>query len=245
MMDTKHLRQNRRLVLGRSLLAGAAGMLPVPYVDDLLAGAVRSAMVRRLAEIRSVDVDANAVAQLATPRGSRLLTAASFGAVALGGARLAWRRIATSLLLVRRVDEAVQTFQLGTLFDHYCARHHVGFGLDGKRAELLRRSMDAAVRSARNEALETAFRRSLKRSGALAMRLPRGLSSLVGRLRKAPLSPEKVQSFEDRLETAESSGLVRRAVEAIEVEVVAVERTYVGALLEAFDRAWAPHRGPA
>lgn len=170
---TAHLFRHRRLILGRALLSGAAGLVPVPYLDDLLAGQVRAGLVRRLAELRRVDVDGNAVAELATPTGSRVLHAAGLGAVLLGGARRVWRRVAASILVVRRADEAMQTFQIGTLFDHYCARHHVGLGLDGGKARTLRDAMDQAIRHARGQALEDGFRRALGTSRRLVGRLTR------------------------------------------------------------------------
>jgi uncharacterized protein (DUF697 family) len=171
--EIQHLGTHRRLILGRALLAGLAGLVPVPYIDDILAGGVRSSLVKRLAQLRHVDVDGNAVAALCTPHGSRLLHAAGVGAVVLGGARRVWRTVAASLVVVRRADEAVQTFQLGTLFDHYCARHHVGLGLDGTRAALLRQAMDQAISHARGEAFEQSFQRALKHARALAGRLKR------------------------------------------------------------------------
>ena len=172
-MTTEHLRGHRKLILGRALLSGAAGLVPVPYIDDLLAGQVRAGLVRRLAELRRVDVDGNTVAELATPTGSRVLHAAGLGAVLLGGAQKVWRRVAASILVVRRVDEAMQTFQIGTLFDHYCTRHHVGLGLDGNKAATLRDAMDKAIRHARGQALEDAFQRTLAGSRKLAGRFAR------------------------------------------------------------------------
>ncbi len=172
---TAHLQPHRRLILGRAVLSGAAGLVPVPYLDDLLAGQVRAGLVRRIAELRRVDVDSNAVAELSTPTGSRVLHAAGVGAVLLGGAQRVWRRVAASLLVVRRADEAMQTFQIGTLFDHYCARHHLGLGLDGVRARALREAMEKAVRHARGQALEDAFQRTLSTSRRLAGRLTRRL----------------------------------------------------------------------
>jgi uncharacterized protein (DUF697 family) len=172
-MTTEHLRGHRRLILGRALLSGAAGLVPVPYLDDLLAGQVRAGLVRRLAELRRVDVDGNAVAELATPTGSRVLHAAGLGAVLLGGAQKVWRRVAASVLVVRRADEAMQTFQIGTLFDHYCTRHHVGLGLDGNKAATLRDAMDQAIRRARGHALEDAFQRTLAGSRKLARKVAR------------------------------------------------------------------------
>jgi uncharacterized protein (DUF697 family) len=171
--ELRHLDLHRRLILGRALLSGAAGLVPLPYIDDLLSAGIRAGLVRRLADLRHVDVDGNAVAALATPRASRLLHAAGVGAVVLGGARRVWRTVAASLMVVRRADEAVQTFQVGTLFDHYCARHHVGLGLDGPKAETLRGAMDDAIRHARGEAFAHAVRRTLRHARALAKRLKR------------------------------------------------------------------------
>ena len=172
---TKHLNVHRRMILGRALLSGAAGLVPVPYIDDLLAGQVRAGLVRRIADLRRVDVDRNAVAELATPTGSRLLHAAGMGAILLGGAQRLWRRVAASILVVRRVDEAVQTFQIGPLFDHYCARHHVGLGLDGAKARALREAMDQAIRRARGQAIEQSFARAMATTRKLAGRLSRRL----------------------------------------------------------------------
>lgn len=226
-----HLKANRALVVGRSLVAGAVGMLPVPYLDDLLAGAVRGGLLRRVAELRRVDVDANAISQLATPQASRLLQAAGLGSVALGGTRRFWRRLAAPLIVMRRVDEAMQTYQVGTLFDHYCAVHHIGFGLDGERAAEVRRAIDAAVRAARDERIERTFRKILRAPGAMFLMLPRALSRW--RRRKEPVTAEPL---DERVRLVESSGFVRRAVG----RVAAVEDGYVRALCDAFDAVWAP-----
>jgi uncharacterized protein (DUF697 family) len=170
---TRHLSANRSLILGRALLAGAAGLVPVPYLDDLLAGGVRSQLLRRLAELNHVDLDGNAVAALATPTPSHILGAAGLGAAALGGAKRVWRHVAASILVVRRADEAIETFQIGTLFDHYCARHHVGLGIDGTKGIKLRTTMEQAIRHARGQAVEDNFRRALESTRKLAGRLRR------------------------------------------------------------------------
>jgi uncharacterized protein (DUF697 family) len=233
-----HLKSNRGLILSRALLAGAAGMLPVPYIDDLLAGAVRSALIRRLGEIRSVDLDANAIEELAHPRGSRLLSAASMGAIALSGTKRVFRKVAASILIVRRVDEAVQTFQIGTLFDHYCAKHHVGLGIDHKRAILVRYSMDQASRKSRSETLERAFKTALRASSEVAMKLPRGALSLWARRRGGPVPAEKVAGvLEERLDAAAETGFVRRAVQGVEAELTSDGGGWIGGLIGAFDEA--------
>jgi hypothetical protein len=223
-----HLDANRPLILGRSLMSGAASLVPVPYIDELLASLVRESLIRRLAEIRSVDIDAHAVQAVAAPHGSRLLTAATLGSAALGATRRAFRRIAASLLLVRRVDEAMQTFQVGTLFDHYCARHHVGLGIDAKAAAKLRQAMDRAIRDTHGDALQRAFRASLQ----APVLLPKKLWSRV-KQKSGPIDAEKLDG---ELRRAEKSGFVKRTA----TSVTGVGRNYGRALADAFDQAWVP-----
>src|SRR5262249_48674995 len=134
---------------------------------------VRAGLVRRLAELRRVDVDGNAVAELATPTGSRVLHAAGLGAGLVGGGEKGWRPVAASVLGGRRGGGAMQTCRVGPRLDHYCTRHHVGLGLDGNKARTLRDAMDQAIRQARGHALEDAFQRTLAGSRRLAGRIRR------------------------------------------------------------------------
>jgi hypothetical protein len=234
---------HRRLILGRALIAGAAGLVPLPYLDDLLSGTVRGGMIRALAERRQVDVDPAAVAELSTPAGSRLLSAANLGALAWG-TRRAWRRVAASLLVVRRADEAVQTFQIGTLFDHYCAQHHVGLGLDAARAAVLRSAMDEAVHAAHRGSVERVFRRALRApvvAVAGLIGLPRGARALWLRLRGGPVEPVEIVQLADDAHPAavESRGWLRRAVDGLDRELGGA---YERALTDAFDAAWKARR---
>ena len=224
-----HLDTNRPLILARSLVAGAAGLVPVPYLDDVLANLVRESLIKRLAEIRSVDIDPPAVQLVAAPHGSRLLAAATLGSAALGSTRRVFRRVAASLLLVRRVDEAMQTFQVGTLFDHYCARHHVGLGLDSARATKLRIAMDRAIRETHGDALQKAFRSSLK----MPFSLPRALLSRLKKKKDAAIDAEKL---EGELRRAEKSSFLERAGRSLG----SVGRGYGRSLADAFDEAYQP-----
>jgi hypothetical protein len=60
-----------------------------------------------------------------------------------------WRRVAIVLHLAGSADEIAETFAVATLFDHYCARHHVGAAIDVPAARALRESIDGAVGDAR------------------------------------------------------------------------------------------------
>jgi len=240
---TDHLAANRTLILTRAVLSGLAGMVPVPYIDDLIAGAVRSHLIKRVAEIRSVDLDGNAVHALSEPAGSRVLSAAGIGALAIGGTKRIFRRIAASIFFVRRVDEAIDTFHVGTLFDHYCAKHHVGLGLDGERAALLRHAIDLATKRAQSEVLRAAFRRAMLGVGRAAVAVP---SAVWGRLfkPKAPAGEEERVVEAEKIADSLPGSAMGKAVKNLSSEISAVEKSYVAMLLQRFDVAWAATVSP-
>ncbi len=140
----EHLKAHRRLILERSVLAGVVGLVPVPLIDDLLTGLVRGRMVRRLAEERKVDLTPSAVLILAEERQATMARNATLTAISLVALRYAWRKVFVALALSRRAEEMAHTFQIGTLFDHYCARHHVGAAVKGAEAARLRYAMEQA-----------------------------------------------------------------------------------------------------
>src|SRR5262249_9560778 len=111
---------NRGLVVSRSLLAAAAGILPGPGMDDVVAPFLRGRMLRRIADARQVDVSRDALAILADePQVSRLRHMALTG-LTLIALRKAWRKMFLLLAIGRRGAEFAHSFELGTLFDHYC-----------------------------------------------------------------------------------------------------------------------------
>ena len=44
--------------------------------------------------------------------------------------KLAWRKFFALLAIGRRAEEMATSYQLGMVFDHYCAKVHVGAGVD-------------------------------------------------------------------------------------------------------------------
>src|SRR5688572_4472101 len=64
-----HLRANRSLIVKRSLLATAiGGAIPVPVVDDYVAGRVKAGLLLRLAEQRKVDLAPSSAELMGDPR---------------------------------------------------------------------------------------------------------------------------------------------------------------------------------
>lgn len=212
----------RQLIISRSLASSLASLFPVPYLDEALAARIRESMIERLADIRSVDLDPGVAAAIASPQPSTLINAAGLGAMALAATRRIWRRVATSIFLYKRVDEAMTSYQVGTLFDHYCQKHHSGAAIDPIRAVKLRRAFEESIRRARGELISDAFDRTLSRTESLLKRLP------------SPFNRKK-----NELPAEADSTRLGRESAALEAEVVQMERGYVTVLTEAFDDVWA------
>jgi hypothetical protein len=222
MSDRKHLSQNRGMIAGRAVVASAMSLLPVPILDELLAGAVRTTLLKRIAETRRIDATPEAIAILADVTRGMWLHLAIDATTAAAIFRSAYRSVSRSLRVARRVDEITATFAVATLFDHYCAQHHVGLGLDEKSARPLREAIDGAVGEARLQVAGRAVKRAARGSASLLMAGPRAIGRLVG---KKP-APEKVET---EAVVAQKGGLAlfQGAADA-----------WTDELVRAFDRRW-------
>jgi len=259
--ETAHLEGNRPLILERAAIAGAAGLLPLPLVDDLLAGAARGQLVKNIAERRGVGVDEAAVAVLAQlgEVGYRSTTALA----TRYALRRSFRRVATLFFAATHAGDFATTFAIATLFDHYCARHHVGPGLDADRARALRRCIDAAIVDARRTLARRGARsarglparlleapRALGRSlaGRLARRVPASLSPLVpagaagalGPVSAGPAGPAEPAEIvgPDATAAMTRGSTFDRTLGAVGGLLARSGRGYVVELVRAFDRQW-------
>ena len=107
-------------------------------MDDYLAGRVRAGMLMKLAERRQVDLVLSSAELLADPRETTAVRNATMTAATLLALKLAWRKFFAVLAVGRRAEDMAMTFQMGTLFDHFCTKLHVGAGIDRARAFQLR-----------------------------------------------------------------------------------------------------------
>ena len=157
-----HLAANRPLIIRRSLLASAVGgVVPIPVMDDYLAGRVRAGMLMRIADRRRVDLAPSSAELLADPREGTSARNATMTAATLVALKLAWRKFFILVGVGRRAEEMATTFQVGTLFDHFCATLHVGAGLDRATAARLRGAILASIQDSERAAVVTANARSL------------------------------------------------------------------------------------
>jgi hypothetical protein len=238
-----HLDGNRSLIVRRSLLASAVGgLVPVPVMDDYLAGRVRAGMLMQLAERRRVDIVPSSAELLADPREGTAARNATMTAATLLALKLAWRKFFVLLAAGRRAEEMATTFQVGTLFDHFCAKLHVGAGLDRDASARLRQAMFAAIRDTERAALVDAFRdggqllgRSLGEAPAwMSRRLKRAVELYVASGgRPDAARPDDAEPFDP-----EEARWIDRAASRVEERLGGLGGDYLRSLLGRFEQRW-------
>lgn len=168
-----HLSANRQLIVRRSLLATAVGgVIPLPVMDEYVSGRVKAGLLMKLAERRQVDLSQSSAELLGDPREGTAMRNVTLTAATLLALKMAWRKFFALLALGRRAEEMATTFQLGTLFDHFCARMHVGPGIDRNRAVQLRAVIFASLAETERAALVSAFRDGAQVLGRTMLEAP-------------------------------------------------------------------------
>jgi len=235
-----HLRENRRLIVRRALLATAVGgVIPIPVLDDYFAGRVKAGMLTKLAERRQVDIAQSSAELLGDPREGTAVRNATLTAATLLALKLAWRKFFALLAIGRRAEDMVTTFQLGTLFDHYCCKLHVGGEIDRNQAALLRVAIFAALADSEKAALVGAFQEGGRVLARSALEAPSWMSGRVERA--ARRWSETGGRSADPGDVAEAEGTeearwLDRASAAVEDRLGRVGQTYVTRLVSAFER---------
>lgn len=244
-IETGHLSDHRALIVRRSLLATAVGgLVPVPVMDDYLAGRVRAGMVMKVSERRRVDIVVSSAELLTDPREGTALRNATMTAATLVALKLAWKKFFVLLAAGRRAEEMATTFQIGTLFDHYCAKIHVGAGIDRETALRLRHAMLGAIRETERTALVDSFREGAELLTRSLGEMPRWMSQ---RLQKAMESYVATGGNPDAVVEqppvnpdldAEEEKWLDRAASRVESRLGRLGQGYLRALLRRFERRW-------
>jgi hypothetical protein len=239
----EHLAENRKLIVRRSLLATAVGgVIPLPVLDDYFAGRVRAGMLIKLGERRQVDIAQSSAELLGDPREGTAVRNATLTAATLLALKLAWRKFFAVLALGRRAEDMATTFQLGMLFDHYCAKVHVGAAVDRGQAAALRQTIFGALSESEKQALVTAFRDGGRVLGKSFLEAPNWLSERI-RLAAERWAESGGKSTDpdegpDIGSAAEEARWVDRAAAAVEERIGRVEQGYLGGLVQSFERRW-------
>src|SRR6186713_3130035 len=178
----EHLAENRRLIVRRALLATAVGgVIPIPVLDDYFAGRVRAGMLAKIAERRRVDLAPGSAELLGDPREGTAVRNATLTAATLLALKLAWRKFFALLAIGRRADDMATSFQLGMLFDHYCAKLHVGAGVDRAQAMALREAIFGALAESERAVFVSAFRDGGRVLGRSVLEAPDWVGERVNR----------------------------------------------------------------
>jgi hypothetical protein len=236
----EHLAENRRMIVRRALLATTVGgIIPIPVLDEYFAGRVRAGMLMKLAERRRVDLASSSAELIGDPREGTAVRNATLTAATLLALKLAWRKFFALLALGRRAEEMATTYQLGILFDHYCAKLHVGAGIDRLQAVQLRGAMHAALSDSERAALVSAFRDGGRVLGRSAMEAPTWANERLQRAarRWAETGGQSADPLEQGADTeVEAERWIDRAVRAVEERLGRVGQTYVASLVHSFER---------
>ncbi|HEY7372608.1 MAG TPA: hypothetical protein VIF57_10650 [Polyangia bacterium] len=238
-----HLAENRRLIVRRALLATAVGgVIPIPVLDDYFSGRVRAGMLAKIAERRRVDLAPGSADLLGDAREGNAVRNVTLTAAAFLAIKLAWRKFFALLAIGRRADEMATSYQLGMVFDHYCAKVHVGGGVDRAQAAMLRQVIFAALSDSERQAFVVAFREGGKVLGRSFLEAPNWLSDRVRLAAERwaesggkSTDPDEAAAVGD---AAEEVRWLDRAAAAVETRLGRAEQGYLTGLTQAFERRW-------
>lgn len=240
-----HLADHRALIVRRSLLATVVGgLVPLPVMDDYLAGRVRAGMLMKLAERRRVDIVTSSAELLTDPREGSAVRNATMTAATILALKLAWRKFFVLIAAGRRAEEMATTFQVGTLFDHYCARLHVGAGIDRDTALRLREAIMGAIRDTERAAIVDSFRdganlltRSFGEAPAwMSRRLQKAMESYVASGGNPDAVAEQ-DAINPEVDPDEERWL-DRAASRVDSRLSQLGQGYVRALIGRFEGRW-------
>jgi len=242
-----HLADHRRMIIGRSMAASMAGLLPVPMFDDWLSSTINRGTIRKIAHSRSVDLDEDAIRSLADgPSSPPEWTELAGGALIYKIVTRTWRKVLIAYLATRRAQVASRYFVIGTMFDHYCARIHVGLGLDGPAGAELRALMEQAIEITPGGISSRAFRRGALATVRASIRAPMELLDIAsgGAIRRllarGSAEVEAIEEVDSAIDAQLESqrSFLSRSVRAVETQLSADENPYIDELIATFESMW-------
>ncbi len=240
-----HLAENRSLIVRRSLMSSAVGgLVPLPVMDDIVAGRIRAGLFMRLAATRHVDLPQPSADLLADPREGSALKNVTLTAAALIAIKLAWRKVFVLLAAGRGAEEMATTFQFATLVDHYCARLHVGGAITRPDAAQLHKLILTCIERSEKTALVNVFRDGGKVLGRSLLEAPRWIgermAAAVQRFGASGGNPDVILDETERTgpEGAVNARWLDRATRLVEERLSGLGQDYLGALVDRFETDW-------
>ncbi len=244
-----YLAGQRRSIIARAIVGSLAGMIPLPFLDDMAVASILGNGYRSLAAAHHVDLTDEAVNALVHGQSQPpKLAGLAVGGVLARVASRAAKRMMVAIAAVNRARSAARTYTFMTLFDHYCAKLHVGAALDGPTALALREEISKAIDATPGALAFHPFRRAALAAARSTVRAPLELADLVsgGRLRKALASksevaePEHVDDIEQMMERvlSEKSNFLARTVASVEAQLSSEQNPFLDGAIGSLDRRW-------
>ena len=236
-----HLALHRGLIVRRALLASAIrGFLPVPVVDDVLAGRVRAGLYAKLAIGRQVDLPPDAAAILAEAKGQGAFAKLSLVAAAAVVAKFAGRKFLAFLAAGRSAEGMALTFCSATLFDHYCAKLHVGGQITPDRARRLRTCLAVKASDVSLGPVLAAFREGSRILGRSLLEAPRWVSQRIAVLGERFVhsggNPDVLDAFPEH--ASGETAWLERAAQAVEQAMARAGNEHLTRTVRVFEERW-------
>jgi hypothetical protein len=234
-----HLSAHRGLIVRRALLIGAIrGFLPLPVVDEQLAVRVRAGLLGKLALGRQVDLPPASASVLAGEVGTA--SNLTFAAAAALVAKFAGRKFLALLAAGRGAEQMAKTFERATLFDHYCAKMHVGGAITRADADGLRKVIDSVLAASSGGPVLAAFREGGRVLGRSLLEAPRWLvqriTGLAERFARSGGNPDIIDAVPEP-EGGDGTWL-ERASQVVEEALARAGNTHLAAMLDSFEQSW-------
>lgn len=244
-----YLAGQRRSIIARAIVGSLAGMIPLPFLDDMAVASILGHGYRSLASAHHVDLTDEAVNALVHGQSQPpKLAGLAVGGVLARVASRAAKRMMVAIAAVNRARSAARTYTFMTLFDHYCAKLHTGLALDGPTALALREEISKSIDATPGALAFHPFRRAALAAARSTVRAPLELADLVsgGRLRKALASknevaePEHVDDIEQMMERvlSEKSNFLARTVASVEAQLSSEVNPFLDGAIASLDRRW-------
>jgi hypothetical protein len=177
---------------------------------------------------------------LAEDKGTSAMRNITLTAATLLALKLAWRKFFALLAAGRGAEEMATIFQVATLFDHYCAKLHVGGALSRPQAAELRRLIHASVGRTSKTKLVGAFREGGRILGRSVIEAPawvsRSLTRYAERWLRTSGRPEAAAGWPE--ETEEERTWLDRAAHVVEEGLSSLGQDYLGDLVDDFESEW-------
>ena len=154
--------------------------------------------------------------------------------------KLTWRKFFTVLAVSRRAEDMATAFQTGTLFDHYCARLHVGSGLDRLEAVRVREAAHRAIAGTERAALLGAFKDGSRILGQSLLEAPVWVGERLQKAAQDWAQPGAAPPPDAELESGESARWLDRAAESVEKRLSQLGTAYLARLVSKVNSAAKP-----